>query len=177
MQFTPRQLEKLGYKESSQNSKMQSLIKSSFKILRNRPTTKSEFFRFLAATNLLNALVKLPENKGILSYGFKNYLARVLADIIMLRRIDLFDSIHYEDNCFYIRCYSLHFSFHNVIKNQEIIDGFITTGLDSNEKWDGLKLQRHAEAIFNLAHEIIRLNSEEKRHKKVAEFKLTISDL
>lgn len=171
MQFNPDQLERLGYKEDPVQLKMQTLINSAFNIIHKNPTTKTDFFRFLAATNLLNSLVKLPENKGKLSYRFKIYLSRVLTEAISNKKTHLFDSIHYDDNCFYVRCYSLHFSFHNVITDKLIIEEFIASGLDSEEQWDGLRLQPHAESVFLLASEIAKLKSDEEKHRKVEEFK------
>lgn len=175
MEFTKDQLDRLGFYEKSQSIKRQELIYQAFRILRNGANTKSDFFGMLAATNLLNAIVKLPDSKGKLSYAFKRYLADVLKDAIIHKKLYLFDSIHYSNDCFYIRCYSLHFSFHHLMVNKAIIAEMISSGLDSGETWDGIRLQQYAESIFDVAKKIKHIANEEDRLRTIHLFKHSLT--
>lgn len=174
MEFSNEQLEKLGFYEDILQKEKELLLQKAFKVIHSKVNTKCDFFSMLAATNLLNALVKQPYFKKRISYSFKRNLANILEDIITNRMTYLFDSIHYDNDCIYVRCYSLHFSFHNLLVNKNVIADLEMSGLDSGEAWDGMRLQQHAELIFDTALQLKHIRREEERLITIQKLKLSI---
>ena len=109
-----------------------------------------EVFLYLSAINLLNAAIKQAEYKNELSYGFIKRKARLAVQIIITRYH--YDDIRYyydmDEKCLYIVVYGVVFSFHNVLE-----DAFIIEIAAKAEKitWPGIRLQKIATPLFNLA--------------------------
>ena len=161
MEFSTEQLVKLGVYEELQSRQNDYSASKAYEILRGKINSKADLFCMLSATNLLNALIKRPDCKKRFSYSFKRFLAKSLEDIITNRKGNLYDSIHYDKGCIYVRCYSLQFSFHNLMVNKNCINDLKMSGLDSGEPWDGLRLQPYAEEIFNTSVKIKQIKQEE----------------
>lgn len=124
--------------------------------------TKQELFLRLCALNNLNALVKKKENKGVLNYGMIKPKALQLAiDLMKNDQSGLSEEIYVkeEEDCFYIRCYGLQFSFHHI--NVKVLAKDYPQLCNANAIWDGVKLQPIAEALYSLANETIMENFDE----------------
>lgn len=171
MEFSKEQLIKLGFYEELNCCQNSLLVSKAYEILRGNIYTKTDMFSMLSATNLLNALIKRPNYNKRLSYSFKQFLAKSLEDVIAARKCNLFDSIHYSEGCIYVRCYSLQFSFHNLIVNKSCIADLQISGLDSGEPWEGLRLQPYAEAIFNTSVRLKQIKQENDRLIEVQKLK------
>lgn len=124
--------------------------------------TKQELFLRLCSLNYLNALVKKKENRGVLGYWMIKPEALQLAiDLMKNGQSGLCEEIYVkeEEDCLYIRCYGLQFSFHHI--NVKVLVNSYPELCNDDAKWDGVKLQSVAEALYSLANETIRLNYDE----------------
>lgn len=120
------------------------------------PLSKRECFLKFATLNMMNALVKTDEYKGVVKYWqIKPKVYELVKMILETGHKEYFDSIYFDKNekCIYIVIYSLQFSYHNVTFD----------GLNDDDKnyitsypqtWEGLRLQPVSEAIYNKALEI-----------------------
>lgn len=109
-----------------------------------------DFFYYLSAINLLNAAIKQSEYKKELGYGFIKGKALLVAKIIITRY--RYDDIRYfysiDEKCLYIDVYGVVFSFHNILEDPIIIN---TAAKAQTIVWPGIRLQRIAEPLYNLA--------------------------
>lgn len=128
--------------------------------------TKQELFLRLCSLNYLNALVKKKDFKGVLGYGMIKPEALQLAINLMKNdQSSLCEEIYVKEkeDCLYIRCYGLQFSFHHV--NVKVLVNNYPQLSNDNAKWDGVKLQSVAEALYSMASETIIENHEEETIK------------
>lgn len=124
--------------------------------------TKHELFLRLCSLNYLNSLVKKKEFKSVLGYGMIKPKALQLAIILMSNgQSSLCEEIYVkeEEDCLYIRCYGLQFSFHHI--NVKVLVNSYPELCNDDAKWDGVKLQSVAETLYSLANETIKLNYDE----------------
>lgn len=124
--------------------------------------TKLELFLRLCALNNLNALVKKKGNKGVLNYGMIKPKALQLAiDLMKNGQSGLCEEIYVkeEEDCLYIRCYGLQFSFHHI--NVKILVNNYPQLCNANAIWDGVKLQPIGETLYSLANEAVKENYDE----------------
>ena len=124
--------------------------------------TKLELFLRLCALNNLNALVKKKGNKGVLNYGMIKPKALQLAiDLMKNGQSGLCEEIYVkeEEDCLYIRCYGLQFSFHHI--NLKILVNNYPQLCNANAIWDGVKLQPIGETLYSLANEAVKENYDE----------------
>ena len=124
--------------------------------------TKLELFLRLCALNNLNALVKKKGNKGVLNYGMIKPKALQLAiDLMKNGQSGLCEEIYVkeEEDCLYIRCYGLQFSFHHI--NVKILVNNYPQLCNANAIWDGVKLQPIGETLYSLANEAAKENYDE----------------
>lgn len=125
--------------------------------------TKQELFLRLCSLNYLNALVKKKEYKSVLGYGMIKPEALQLAINLMKDgQSSLCEEIYVkeEEDCLYIRCYGLQFSFHHV--NVKVLENNYPQLCNDNARWDGVKLQSVAGALYSLANETIKENHDEE---------------
>lgn len=123
---------------------------------------KQELFLRLCALNYLNALVKEKEYKGILGYWMIKPKALQLAIDMMKNGLSgLYEEIYVKEkeDCLYIRCYGLQFSFHHV--NVKVLADNYPELCNADVKWDGVKLQSVAGELYSLANEMIKDNYDE----------------
>lgn len=128
--------------------------------------TKQELFLRLCSLNYLNALVKKKENRGLLGYWMIKPEALQLAiDLMKNGQSGLCEEIYVKEkeDCLYIRCYGLQFSFHHI--NVKVLANNYPLLCNDNAKWDGVKLQSVAGALYSLANEIIKDNYDEETIK------------
>ncbi len=124
--------------------------------------TKQELFLRLCALNNLNALVKKKENKDVLSYGMIKPKALQLAiDLMKNGQSGLCEEIYVKEkeDCLYIRCYGLQFSFHHI--NVKVLVNNYPQLCNANAIWDGVKLQPVGETLYSLANEAVKENYDE----------------
>ena len=124
--------------------------------------TKQELFLRLCALNNLNALVKKKENKDDLSYGMIKPKALQLAiDLMKNGQSGLCEEIYVKEkeDCLYIRCYGLQFSFHHI--NVKVLVNNYPQLCNANAIWDGVKLQPVGETLYSLANEAVKENYDE----------------
>lgn len=128
------------------------LIEQALFIIGNLPENNHETFRYLCALNLLNSLIKQPLYKETISYRqFKSRIPKLMRHCISNRNRELIDSIWYnhEEQCAYLCCFGLQFSFHGVATSG-IVD-FINSTDNRIEKWNGVRLQPMAIELFDIA--------------------------
>ena len=124
---------------------------------------KQELFLRLCALNYLNALVKEKEYKGILGYWMIKPKALQLAIDMMKNGLSgLYEEIYVKEkeDCLYIRCYGLQFSFHHV--NVKVLVNNYPQLSNDNAKWDGVRLQPIAEPLYDLAKETLEQGLEDE---------------
>lgn len=128
--------------------------------------TKQELFLRLCSLNYLNALVKKKEYRGILGYGMiKPEALQLVINMMKNGQSSLSEEIYVKEkeDCLYIRCYGLQFSFHHI--NVKVLANNYPLLCNDNAKWDGVKLQSVAGALYSLANEIIKDNYDEETIK------------
>ncbi|MFR9597349.1 MAG: hypothetical protein SNH79_07220 [Rikenellaceae bacterium] len=122
--------------------------------------SKEDAFIVLSALNLLNAAVKNKENKEyqeIAHYGFiKPSVVKFFLQCIDKNNVKYIDEASYnaKEQCLYIRCLGIQFSFHNI--DVISIDNFINSLCNKQVSWDGIRLQPIAVELYELAKSIDR---------------------
>ncbi len=116
-------------------------------------SNKKELFVSLCSLNLLNALIKIPEYKNLISYSaIKPIIGEILYQCIDGSNIKYSDEIYYnnDESCVYIRCFGFQFSFHN-IGVHKLPRNFINSKSNTRVLWDGIRLQPIALELYNIA--------------------------
>ncbi len=129
--------------------------------------TKQELFLKLCSLNYLNALVKLEEYKKHISYGtIKPTVIWLVKYLVNNNLTGLCDDIavNLEDDCLFIRCYGLQFSFHHI--NSKMLTEEWPQLLNADIMWDGVRLQPVAKQLYELAKEA---DSQESAEEMVRE--------
>ena len=124
--------------------------------------TKQDLFLRLCSLNYLNAMVKEKEYKGVLSYWMiKPKALQLVIDLMKNGQSGLCDEIYVKEkeDCLYIRCHGLQFSFHHI--NVKVLADNFPELCNADAKWDGVKLQPVARALYSLANDTIKLNYNE----------------
>lgn len=122
--------------------------------------TKNDAFLVLCSLNLLNAAVKREEYKELLGYGLiKPAVAKFIQLCTANEVHDFVEELNYntKEQCAYIRCYGILFSFHN-IGTKHLSESFIKSCAIENIVWDGVRLQPIALDLYNLAKECLENN-------------------
>jgi hypothetical protein len=132
------------------------IVEELLEIIKVEIVNKQGLFLNLCAFNYLNALVKMPKNKGRI--GYETIKPAVLQMVIYLKnkgKIDLCEEIYAktEEDCIYIRCYGLQFSFHHI--NSIVLTEKWPELNNPQVQWDGIKLQPMAESLYNLSREVV----------------------
>jgi len=118
--------------------------------------TKQELFLKLCSLNYLNALVKQAEYKEMISYGrIKSAVIRMVTDLAQNKKTGLCDeiSVKLDNDCVYIRCYGVQFSFHHI--NSKILTAEWPELNNPTIQWDGVRLQPIAKELYELAKEVV----------------------
>ena len=116
--------------------------------------SKADLFLRLCSLNYLNALVKLPDFKQKLDYGLIKPKALQLAiDLQKFGKKALCEeiSVREDEDCLYIRCMGLQFSFHHV--NAKLLIEAFPELSNPEAKWDGIRLQPVATQLYELGKE------------------------
>ena len=119
---------------------------------------KEELFYLLSSLNLLNSAIKLPLYKRRLNYGgIKKNVSRVIKYLIAQKSVNnLFDQLFIDPddlNCACISLYGLQFTFHQ-IPLDKTLSSFIHSKRNKVEQWEGYKLQKVANDLYELSKEI-----------------------
>lgn len=121
--------------------------------------TKRDAFLLLCSLNLLNAVVKKSEYKGVVGYGMiKPNVVKFILQCIDGDDIKYVDEVYYDakGQCIYIRCYGIQFSFHNVGANS--LGNFVNSANNKRVEWDGVRLQPIAFELFELGQQYMNGN-------------------
>lgn len=135
---------------------MRELIDEAKQYIQREVQNKKDVFVKLCSLNLLNAAIKDKEYKKELSYGYiKPCVSRLVNFLVSHSENRYVDELYYDapNQCIYIRCYGIQFSFHNITVTKEIAT-FADSELNVPVKWDGIRLQPISEDLFFLAQDI-----------------------
>ena len=135
---------------------MRELIDEAKQYIQREVQNKKDVFVKLCSLNLLNAAIKDKEYKKELSYGYiKPSVSRLVNFLVSHSENRYVDELYYDapNQCIYIRCYGIQFSFHNIIVTKEIAT-FADSELNVPVKWDGIRLQPISKDLFFLAQDI-----------------------
>ena len=105
--------------------------------------SKQDLFLKLSSLNYLNALVKREEYKNQISYGtIKPAVIWLVKYLVNNGLTGLCEEIavNHEEDCLYIRCYGLQFSFHHV--NSKMLAEEWPQLLNADITWDGVRLNQ-----------------------------------
>ena len=142
---------------------MKELIEEAKQYIQRPIQDKRDAFLKLCSLNLLNAAIKQKKFKNSLSYGYiKPCVSRFVEYVITHTENSYVDEMYYnsDQNCMYIRCYGVQFSFHNIIIT-EIISAFVDSKSNIPVQWDGVRLQPIAQDLVLLAKDLHSGNIEE----------------
>lgn len=144
---------------------MKELIEEAKQYIQRPILDKRDAFLKLCSLNLLNAAIKQKEFKNSLSYGYiKPCVSRFVEYVITHTEDSYVNEMYYnsDQNCMYIRCYGVQFSFHNIIIT-ETISAFVDSKSNIPVQWDGVRLQPIAQDLFLLAKDVHIGNIEESQ--------------
>jgi hypothetical protein len=140
------------------------------KYIQQKVHSKEGLFVILASLNLLNAAIKNNDFKETLKYDdIKGHVARILHYFSTLSYnkygIDFY--INATEFCAYIEIYNIQFSFHHIRMN-DVIHNFAISDRNRIKEWRGVRLQRIAGELFDLAvsHAIELPDVLKSAHKK-----------
>lgn len=118
--------------------------------------TKQDLFKKLCSLNYLNALVKKKEYKDRVGYGaIKSTVIWTVKTLMKNGLEGLCEelSIDPDEDCLFVRCYGLQFSFHHI--NSKMLTEEWPQLCDKEAKWDGVRLQPIAEDLYELAKDAV----------------------
>jgi hypothetical protein len=124
------------------------------------PNNTDEVFLHLCALNLLNAAIKTEEFKDHLSYDLiKSNAAKLITIIDILKKEDILSYYFSKDEyCLYFKVGGIVFSFHHV----PLTSGILKASFASAIIWPGIRLQKIAQPLLNLALKQLEDNIEIK---------------
>ena len=119
---------------------------------------KEDLFYLLSSLNLLNSAIKLPLYRRRLNYGgIKKNVSRVIKFLIDQKSVNnLIDNLFIDPddlNCACISLYGLQFTFHQ-IPVDSTMSSFINSERNKISQWEGYKLQKVANDLYELSKEI-----------------------
>ena len=131
------------------------VVNEAISVINNRNADDSNsLFLLLSAINLLNAAIKTENYKSQLYYGFIKTKVSKIADSIISNPGSYDDTFVFYDGvqkCMYFEVFGVIFSFHQVLETKLI------KNIASNNtpiKWSGVRLQRIAQKIYELAKKL-----------------------
>lgn len=116
------------------------------------PRDSDGVFRMVAALNLLNAIIKQPMGRHIVSYQFiKGYASLVFTHVARCQTPGV--SIYWDarERIAYFRIYGVQMGFHHIPITLELSE-LLPTANTHVQRWDGLRLQTVAVELFLLAN-------------------------
>lgn len=122
---------------------------------------KEDALYLLSSLNLLNTAIKQKKYKKQLGYGgIKKNVTRLLSYLARTNNdyVDNFYISEEENNCAYVKVYDLQFSFHNILMNDTLIS-YQNSQSGKMTDWEGVRLQRIAQELFELTLQIKFINS------------------
>lgn len=120
------------------------------------PKTENEMLVCLSALTLLNALVKIKEYEGIVTYNqIKPQVAKLINYVLAHPELKLVDEVYidgpkHETNCLYVRCLGVQFSYHG-IKIYGLLRDFKYSMDNIYMVYDQIRKQPRAFGIFKFA--------------------------
>lgn len=110
-----------------------------------------DYFRCFSALNLLNAAIKIPKWKKLLTYSFiKGHATRLWTHCIYHPAKGLDFYYNTEDNVLYFRIYGVVFSYHNVTQNSKA-KLFSEASKHTPIEWPGIRLQKFPVELWELS--------------------------
>ena len=137
---------------------MKNEVDEAIKQIHRTNRTKNDVFVVLCSLNLLNAAVKIDEYKDLVGYGLiKPSVSKLIQTCLANSSENLVDEIFYnaENQCVYIRCFGIQFSFHN-IDTKRISPSILSSISNETIKWDGVRLQPIALELYFLSKECLK---------------------
>ena len=115
--------------------------------------TLDDYFRCFSALNLLNAAIKTPNWKKLLTYSFiKGHATRLWTHCIYHPTKGLDFYYNAGENVLYFKIYGVVFSYHNVTRNSKA-QLFSEAAEQSPIVWPGIRLQRFPVELWELSME------------------------
>lgn len=112
-----------------------------------------DYFRCFSALNLLNAAIKTPKWKKLLTYSFiKGNATRLWTHCIYHPTKGLDFYYNAGENVLYFKIYGVVFSYHNVTQNSKA-QLFSEAAEQSPIEWPGVRLQRFPVELWELSME------------------------
>ena len=121
---------------------------------------EEDAFLYFASLNVFNAYVK--QNKGKVSYGFKNNVLSAF-DALIMNGIPATYDYDKKEKLLIVNIKGMQFSFHNVLPSSkmEFVKNYRRTEHDyyKQQEWEGIRLQPIAESLFNFANNLKGLSN------------------
>lgn len=129
----------------------------------------SDVFSMLSCINLLNAAIKTPQWKEKLSYGdiklrAADLFAQCISDPKTFNQVQCYYDV--AGHCAYMKIYGVIFSFHNLRLDDSIMS-FCSSSRNKKISWNGLRLQKIASKVMEIA-------DEESSLAQIPDYKLTL---
>ena len=133
------------------------------------PATPSDTFRILAALNLLNAAIKLPWGKRLVSYNYiKGMAAKLFVHLTLHPQPHTHIYYSPQEQVTYFRILGVQISFH-YLPHSKVLQMLQRQYPAEPQVWDGLRLQEVALELFRLAVPAEKLSVEHLEVKEVAD--------
>ena len=143
-----RQSQESPMKEISGNN-----VIDSMKAAQEKCYSLDDYFRCFSALNLLNAAIKTPKWKKLLTYSFiKGNATRLWTHCIYHPTKGLDFYYNAGENVLYFKIYGVVFSYHNVTQNSKA-QLFSEAAEQSPIEWPGVRLQRFPVELWELSME------------------------
>lgn len=130
-------------------------------VLYLHPLDEDEIFLMLCALNLLNAAIKTESFKDHLSYDLiKTNAVKLVAVIDIIKNKDVSYYYNKDENCLYLKCGDVVFSFHHVPLTNEILKASFASPIS----WPGIRLQKIAQPLMEFT---IKSFEDDKEMKEI----------
>lgn len=148
------------------------------------PKTENEMLVCLSALTLLNALVKIKEYKGIVTYDrIKPQVAKLINYVLAHPELKLVDEVYidepkHETNCLYVRCLGVQFSYHG-IKVYGLLRIFKNSMDNIYMVYYQIRKQPRALGVFNFAVNCMEshINDREFINKKIEKLEIDFPEV
>lgn len=130
-------------------------LKEALSLINLMPTNDQDLFYYLSAMNLLNAYLtrgkKDPNLQINYRYYFKGALSKVVAKLLKEYTTKAKVYLDTKKQILMVELFDFQFSFHNYDRKIEVLKQYENSEKNKPIKWNGMRLQRIAPAIFQLA--------------------------
>ena len=137
--------------------------------MKQQCSSTDDYFYLFASLNLLNAAIKTPEWKRKLSYNaikgrVSDFFRMYATNSRMFQGIRAYYNV--EDKVAYVKIYGVIFSFH-YIPVDRTIEQFASSNRNVPMTWNGVRLQKIADWLYEKAASLSELSaSEERRYER-----------